>query len=93
MRIFKPVLITLLAACLAASGVFARAAKTTTHGKSPSLSASAKKRKTSASPGSKKHVKNHGASAHAALGEHFEGSFDIPPEDLPVGDDEDSPNP
>ncbi len=92
MRIFKPALITLLAACLAASGAFARAAKTTTHGKSPSLSASAKKRKTSAST-SKKHVKSHGAPAHAALGEHFEGSFDIPPEDLPVGDDEDSPNP
>lgn len=93
MRILKTALITTLAVCLAGNVAFARAGRTTAHGKRSSLSVPSKKRKASLSAHSRKHVKAHGAAPHASLGERFEGFSDIPLEELPVAEDEDPANP
>jgi hypothetical protein len=75
-------------------GAFARVAKTTTQSKSSTSSGSVRKKKSSASAhANRKHTKARSSAAHSPSGEHFEGFHDLPPEELPVPEDEDPPNP
>jgi len=92
MRIIRPALITVLAVCFAVSGAFARESKTSTRAKTSDSSASKKKKSASARSG-KKSAKARATVKRSSRGENFEGFLDVPPEELPVPEDEESQTP
>ncbi len=93
MRIIGPALITVLAVCFAVSGAFARESKTSTRAKTSDSSASKKKKSSASARSGKKSAKARATAKRSSRGENFAGFLDVPPEELPVPEDEEAPTP